>query len=155
MGLYVRGFAMAFLFVPINSSILSQFNGIAMGEVSGILNLFRQIGGSIGVAFVGTMMTKAGKQHYSDLMSHVTLLDFNTWSAYNQTLGSSKLSTSMGMATKAEMAIRSLYGRVQAQAFMLTFRELMFIIMIVMVTAFIPLYLLKFKNKTVKVVDSH
>ncbi|MGE5084945.1 MAG: DHA2 family efflux MFS transporter permease subunit [Bacillota bacterium] len=155
LGLYVRGFAMAFLFVPINSSILSQFNGITMGEVSGILNLFRQIGGSMGIAFIGTMMTKAGKQHYSDLSNHVTLLDFNTWSAYNQTLASSKLSTSMGMATKADLAVRSLYGRVQAQAFMLSFREIMFIIMAVMVLAFIPLYLLKFKNKAVKVVDSH
>jgi DHA2 family multidrug resistance protein len=53
------------------------------------------------------------------------------------------------------MAIRSLYGRVQAQVFMLTFQEIMYIMMMVVVLAFIPLYLLKFKNKSVKVVDAH
>ncbi len=153
--LYIRGFAMAFLFVPINSSILSQFSGITMGQVSGMLNLFRQIGGSIGIAFIGTMMTKTGKQHYADMANNVTLLDHNTWSAYSQAMGGQKLATSVGMASKSELALRSIYGRVQAQVFVLSFREIMFIIMIVMLFAFIPLYLLKFKEKTTKIVDSH
>jgi DHA2 family multidrug resistance protein len=153
--LYIRGFAMAFLFVPINSSILSQFTGITMGEVSGMLNLFRQIGGSIGIAFIGTMMTKTGKQHYVDLSSKVTLLDFNTWSAYMQGSRVTKFSNEIGMGSKVDVALHSIYGRVQAQVFMLSFREIMFIMMFVMVFAFVPLYLLKFKNKTVKVVDSH
>ena len=52
--LLMRGFAMAFLFVPINSSILSQFSGENLGQVSGLLNLSRQIGGSIGIALVAT-----------------------------------------------------------------------------------------------------
>ncbi len=155
MGLYVRGLAMAFLFVPINSSILSQFNGITMGEVSGILNLFRQIGGSMGIAFIGTMMTSASKQHYADMAPHVTLLDHNTWTQYNAAKSGVHMSHSMGMATQAELAIRSLYGRVQSQVFMLTFQEIMFVVMCVVVLAFIPLYLLKFKNKAVKVVDAH
>jgi DHA2 family multidrug resistance protein len=153
--LYIRGFAMAFLFVPINSSILSQFSGITMGQVSGMLNLFRQIGGSIGIAFIGTMMAKLGKQYYSDMSAHVSLLDFNTWTTYNQMLGGQKLTTSMGMASKADLAVRSIYGRIQAQVFMLTFREMMFLIMVIFSFAFVPLYLLKFKEKTTKVVDSH
>lgn len=153
--LYIRGFAMAFLFVPINSSILSQFSGITLGQVSGMLNLFRQIGGSIGIAFIGTMMTKTGKQHYLDLSNHVSLLDYNTWSSYSQAMGGQKLATSTGFASRADMALRSLYGRVQAQVFMLSFREIMFIIMFVFVFAFVPLFFLKFKVKTTKVVDSH
>lgn len=153
--LYIRGFAMAFLFVPINSSILSQFTGITMGQVSGMLNLFRQIGGSIGIAFIGTMMTKTGKQHYADLAPHVSLLDHNTWSTYLQSMGGDKLATSVGMASKADIAIRSIYNRVQAQVFMLSFREIMFILGFVFMFAFVPLFFLKFKVKTTKVVDSH
>lgn len=153
--LYIRGFAMAFLFVPINSSILSQFSGITMGQVSGMLNLFRQIGGSIGIAFIGTMMTKTGKQHYADLAPHVSLLDHNTWNTYMQSMGGGKLATSVGMASKSDIAIRSIYGRVQAQVFMLSFREIMFIVAFVFVFAFVPLFFLKFKVKPTKVVDSH
>ncbi|HEX7675370.1 MAG TPA: DHA2 family efflux MFS transporter permease subunit [Bdellovibrio sp.] len=153
--LYIRGFAMAFLFVPINSSILSQFTGITMGQVSGMLNLFRQIGGSIGIAFISTMLTKSGKQHYSDLMPHVSLLDHNTWNTYMQAMGGNKMTTATGMASHADIALRSIYGRVQAQVFVLSFREIMFIIAAVMCCAFIPLFFLKFQKKVVAVSDSH
>ena len=68
-GLYLRGFAMAFLFVPINSSILSQFKGVALGQVSGLLNLFRQIGGGVGIALVGTLLAMQSQQNYIDISS--------------------------------------------------------------------------------------
>jgi DHA2 family multidrug resistance protein len=155
LALYIRGFAMAFLFVPINSSILSQFSGITMGQVSGLLNLFRQIGGSIGIAFIGTKMATLSKQYYSDLSAHVSLLDFNTWTAYNQMAGGKKLSSSLGMASNSDLALRGLYGRIQSQVFMLSFREMMFLLMVIFSFAFVPLYFLKFKVKPTKVVDSH
>lgn len=153
--LYIRGFAMAFLFVPINSSILSQFSGITMGQVSGLLNLSRQIGGSIGIAFIGTMMSTLNKQFFAEMVNHVSLLDFNTWTTYNQMLGGHRMSQLMGTASSADLAMRSIYGRIQAQVFVLTFREMMFLMMMIFSISFIPVYLLKFKGKTTKVVDSH
>jgi len=82
--LYVRGFALAFMFVPINSSILSQFKGVNMGQVSGLLNLSRQIGGSIGIALVGTLLSMRAHQNYIDLASKVSLLNPNTQQVYFQ-----------------------------------------------------------------------
>src|SRR5262249_9730279 len=38
-----RGAAMAFLFVPVNASVLSQFTGAQLGQAAGLLNLSRQI----------------------------------------------------------------------------------------------------------------
>ncbi|MEZ4845585.1 MAG: MFS transporter [Bdellovibrionota bacterium] len=55
--LYVRGLALAFLFVPINSTILGQMKGPSLGQTAGMLNLFRQLGGSMGIAFGATMLT--------------------------------------------------------------------------------------------------
>ncbi|ASD63792.1 DHA2 family efflux MFS transporter permease subunit [Bdellovibrio bacteriovorus] len=155
--LFIRGFGMAFLFVPINSSILSQFKGVEMGQVSGLLNLSRQIGGSVGIALIGTMLNKNSHQNYLDLTSKVSLLNANTQSAYYgaaNTLGS-KMSEGLGMATGNEAALKSLYGRIQNQVFMLSFRQLMFLMMIIFATAFIPLALIRFKNKTNTVVDAH
>lgn len=153
--LYIRGFAMAFLFVPINSSILSQFSGITMGQVSGMLNLFRQLGGSIGIAFIGTMMGKISRQFYSDLSPHVSLLDANTWGVYQQMLYGKKMTANMGMASNSDLALRGIYGRIQAQVFMLTFREIMFLLGITFAFSFIPVYFLKLRVKGTKVVDSH
>jgi DHA2 family multidrug resistance protein len=151
--LFVRGVALAFLFVPINSSIISQFDGINMGQVSGLLNLFRQIGGSVGVAMVGTLMASRGHQNYLDLASKVSLLNPATQSAYYGTF-SGFVSKSVGFADAHHATLRALKGRVLGQVFMLNFNQLIWIIMIVFATAYIPLYLLKFKKKA-KIVDSH
>ncbi|WP_374028693.1 DHA2 family efflux MFS transporter permease subunit [Bdellovibrio bacteriovorus] len=155
--LYVRGFGMAFIFVPINSSILSQFKGIEMGQVSGLLNLARQIGGSVGIALIGTLLNKNSHQNYLDLTSKVSLLNSNAQSAYYSTANgmAGKMSDGLGMATGSEAALRSLYGRIQNQVFMLSFKQLMFLMMIIFAVSFIPLYFLRYKEKTNVVVDSH
>lgn len=155
--LYVRGFAMAFIFVPINSSILSQFKGLDMGQVSGLLNLSRQIGGAMGIALIATMLNTRSHQNYLDLTSKVSLLNQTTQTQYysgSQALGG-KMTESLGMGTGAEAALKSIYGRIQNQVFMLTFQQLMWTMMIIFVFAFIPLYFIRFKEKTTKVVDAH
>ncbi len=155
--LFIRGFALAFLFVPINSSILSQFKGYDMGQVSGLLNLFRQIGGSIGIALVGTMLTTHRAQNYLDLVGKVSLLDKNTVSTYFSSMNGmgSKMVESLGMATGNEAALRALYGRIQAQVFMLSFNQLIWTIMIIFLLAFVPLYFIKLKDKPTGPIDAH
>jgi len=155
--LFVRGFGMAFLFVPINSAILSQFKGIELGQVSGLLNLARQIGGSIGIALIGTMLTKNSHQNYLDLSSKVSLLNYNAQNTYYSTANGmgAKMSESLGMASGSDAALKSLYARIQNQVFMLSFKQLMFLMMIIFAVSFIPLYLLRLKVKATQVVDAH
>lgn len=155
--LFVRGFAMAFLFVPINSSVLSQFKGAELGQVSGLMNLFRQIGGSVGVALVGTLLTSRSHQNYLDLVSKVSLLNPNTQSYYAQSKGAlgMKLSDGVGMADGADAALKALYYKVQNQVFMMSFIQLVFIIMMIFALAYIPLYLIRFRGRTTEVIDAH
>ena len=51
--------------------------------------------------------------------------------------------------------MKALSGRVNVQVFMANFNQLIWIILIVFALSYIPLYLLKFKKSTTKVVDSH
>ena len=152
--LFVRGVAMAFLFVPINSSVISQFEGINMGQVSGLLNLFRQIGGSVGVALVGTLMATRSHQNYLDIVSHVSLLNPATQSAYYGAFSSFMTKAGVGFSDAHHAALAAIQGRVQGQVFMLNFIQLIWVIMIVFAFAYVPLYLIKFRKKS-KVVDSH
>ncbi|MGZ3748538.1 MAG: DHA2 family efflux MFS transporter permease subunit [Pseudobdellovibrionaceae bacterium] len=155
--LYIRGFGMAFLFVPINSSILGQFKGADLGQVSGLLNLFRQLGGSIGVAMVGTLLSKNIYQNYADLSNQVSLLNPTVQATYYQSLQgmATKMSGAVGFNQRAEAAIKSLWGRVQNQAFMMSFLQLVFILMFVVAMGFIPLYRIKLKSGPTKIVDAH
>lgn len=155
--LYVRGFALAFLFVPINSGILSQFKGHAMGQVSGLLNLSRQIGGSIGIAMVGTLLTMRSHQNYIDLASKVSLLNPTTQQVYYQSTSgmTKKMSSGVGMMKEDKAALTSIKHRLDGQVFMMSFNQLMWIILIVFSFSYIPWYFLKLRVKPTGVVDSH
>jgi MFS transporter, DHA2 family, multidrug resistance protein len=155
--LFARGFGLAFLFVPINSAILSQFKGSTVAQVSGLLNLSRQIGGSIGIALVATLLSRNGHQNYIDLVSHVSLLNPNTQQFYQQSINGmgAKMSESIGMGQAVTATMQALKYRVQNQVFMMSFNQLIWTIMGIFVFSFIPLYLMKFRTKVKVVSDSH
>lgn len=157
--LLVRGVGMAFLFVPINSSILSQFSGKALGEVAGLLNLFRQIGGSVGIALIGTLLQKNSAQNTMDLLNNVTRLSPGAENSF-QMLRSGmlgKLSSNLGMIPNTQSpALYALWNKIQAQAFMMSFLQLITLMMIILGFAFIPLYFIGIKpQKGAKPIDAH
>lgn len=72
LALLIRGFGMAFLFVPIN---YAAFTSLAPGEVqqaSGLLSLSRQLGGSFGIAAIATFVQNDIQQRRSDLVANVS-----------------------------------------------------------------------------------
>jgi DHA2 family multidrug resistance protein len=157
MSLYMRGFALSFLFVPINSSILSQFTGRSLGQVAGLLNLFRQIGGSVGIAFVATLLNYKSHQNYLDLSSKINMFNVNATNYFNQTTQglSGKFSDAVGFTNRSSASLQALYYKVQNQVFMMTFLQLVYVMMIILCFAVIPLYRLKLQKGAVKVVDAH
>ncbi len=157
IALYVRGFSLAFLFVPINSGILSQFTGVNMGQVSGLLNLSRQIGGSIGIAAVGTMLGMMSHQNYADLSSKVSMLNPTTQQVVYQTDASlsKKFSSEVGMIKPHKTALISIKHRLDSQVFMMSFNQLMWIIMFIFSFSFIPLYFLNLKRTPAAIIDAH
>ena len=75
---------MPFLFVPINQMVLGSFRGEELGQVAGMQNFFRQVGGSIGISSLDTLLTRFSAQHYNDIMGHVTMLAPATYQAVRQ-----------------------------------------------------------------------
>ncbi len=56
--LYIRGIAMGLLFTPLSTIALSEISREKMAQASGLFNVIRQVGGSFGVAILGTMLTR-------------------------------------------------------------------------------------------------
>lgn len=155
--LLVRGLGMAFLFVPINTVVLGQFRGADLGQTAGLLNLFRQIGGSIGIAMIATLLTRNSAQNYLDLVSNVTLLDPATQAAVHQTTAAfaTKMPEAVGLAPASQAALRSIAGRVQQQVFIMSFTQMMWYLLIIFGFALIPLALMRVKGKISGPIDAH
>ncbi|HEY9167615.1 MAG TPA: DHA2 family efflux MFS transporter permease subunit [Candidatus Kryptonia bacterium] len=57
LSLYLRGIGMGFIFTPLSALSLSEIPRERMAQASGLFNVLRQIGGSFGVALMGTLLT--------------------------------------------------------------------------------------------------
>jgi DHA2 family multidrug resistance protein len=55
--LLLRGLGLGMLFVPINLAAFSSLEGAQIAQGSGLLNLARQLGGSFGIATIGSFVT--------------------------------------------------------------------------------------------------
>ncbi len=55
--LYLRGIAMGILFAPLTAVAISDIPRHRMAQASGLMNVIRQIGGSFGVAALGSFLT--------------------------------------------------------------------------------------------------
>jgi len=156
--LIIRGAAMPFLFIPINQMVLGEFSGADLGQVSGMQNFFRQMGGSIGIASLDTLITRFSAQNYNDLLYHVNALNPSAYRSYVQTLGAplSKLSSSVGLWNQTTFAAKALYGQVAQQVFIMSFEQLCWVIAVIVAAGLIPLFLIKpTKRHRGPMVDAH
>jgi DHA2 family multidrug resistance protein len=64
---------LAFLFVPIQTVSYAGVEPQKFNQVSGIMNLSRNLGGDIGIAAVTTLITRRSQIHQSNLSAHTTI----------------------------------------------------------------------------------
>ena len=63
---------LAFLFIPINTIAYIGVKQSENNDVSGLTNLARNIGGSVGTAFVATMLTRRSAAHETNMVRNLT-----------------------------------------------------------------------------------
>jgi DHA2 family multidrug resistance protein len=158
MPLIFRGVAMAFLFVPINQMVLGAFRGEELGQVAGMQNFFRQMGGSIGISSLDTLLTRFGAQHYNDLLEKVNAFNLSVVQAAGQAhaMPVSRLSGQVGFWNAQLIVTKSLAARVAQQVFILSFDQICWVIMVIVACGVIPLALIKSPKKiTGPIIDAH
>lgn len=69
--LIMRGIGLGLLFVPITTLSLSTLRGKEIGEGAAFTGMFRQLGGSFGVAIITTFITRLSQTHRVDLIPYV------------------------------------------------------------------------------------
>ena len=56
--LIIRGFGLGFMFVPLSTIAINNIAPEKMAQATGLFNTIRQVGGSFGVAILGTLLTR-------------------------------------------------------------------------------------------------
>jgi len=110
----VQGVGISLLFVPLTTMAMGLLRNEEMGNASGIFNLMRNLGGSIGIAMVTTMATRGAQAHQAYLVSHVTPYDTTYQTALNGV--QTTLAQSVGPAQAQVMAPGVIYNALQQQS---------------------------------------
>ena len=71
VALIVRGFGLGCLFTPINLAALASLKGPEIAQGVSLLNLMRQLGGSFGIAYLGTHIANMEQVHRANLVTHL------------------------------------------------------------------------------------
>jgi DHA2 family multidrug resistance protein len=102
----LNGIAISFIFVPLTTATMSQLAQRQIGNASGLYNLMRNLGGSIGIAFVTTMLARGAQTHQALMVGHLTATD----PAFAQQLAAAK--NVLGHQTDPVTATRQAYDAV-------------------------------------------
>jgi MFS transporter, DHA2 family, multidrug resistance protein len=72
----ITGFALSFVFVPITTQAYGTLKNEQIGNASGIFNLVRNIGGSIGISVAQTELTRRSTYHQNQITNYVATTQY-------------------------------------------------------------------------------
>jgi DHA2 family multidrug resistance protein len=115
----IQGAGMALTFVPVTTMAMGLLRNEEMGNASGLFNLMRNLGGSIGISMVTTMVTRGSQAHQAVLTTHLTPYD----PIYQAALqgAQSTLASSVGDAQAQLMAPHAIYNSLLQQSALLAY----------------------------------
>ena len=115
----ITGFALSFVFVPINIAAYGTLRNQQIGNASGLFNLMRNVGGSIGISIAQTLLTRRTAVHQNEMLNSVPV----TGQQFQNSLGAAQqsLSNPFGPANSLHPAQAQLYGQLGVQASLWSF----------------------------------
>jgi MFS transporter, DHA2 family, multidrug resistance protein len=110
----VTGFGLSFVFVPITTAAYGTLPNEKIGNASGLFNLMRNVGGSIGISVAQTLLTRRAAMHQNEILNSVPITGQQFQNSIRQTTGA--LTNPFGMANAADRAQAMLYQQLGRQA---------------------------------------
>jgi MFS transporter, DHA2 family, multidrug resistance protein len=150
----VIALGLPFLFIPINTLCYADVAQEKYNEVSGLSALMRNLGGSVGISFVTTLLARLTQKHLAMLSAHTIngngpfeALRSGMASAWHQRSGG-------GMPDAMQHAGAQIYGMAQLQARLLSYVDVLWV-MVALTAILIPLPFLMRRPKKVGAVVVH
>jgi DHA2 family multidrug resistance protein len=136
----VRGAGQMLALMPLNQASMAAVSREESGDAAGIYNMARNLGGSIGLAIIGTVIDRRNTFHVASIRESLSA---------NSVLGQERIAASAAnwfartgdMAYSKMRALGQLAAQIQQQALVMTFSEVFYVLGIALLCC-IPLALL-------------
>ena len=122
----ISGFAMGFVFVPLTTMTMATLPQDQIGNASGIYNLMRNTGGSVGISILAFLLARGSQVHQAYLTVHTTQYD----PAFQQLVEQIKstMAGAVDNVTATQQAYQTIYGMVVKQAMVLSYLDCFWIL---------------------------
>jgi MFS transporter, DHA2 family, multidrug resistance protein len=137
--LMLRGVGMGLIFVPLTNASMADLSARDVPQGTALFNLTRQLGGSLGIAVMATLLSRFTSSAHASLVQHMAAGDPVVMQRVT-TLSRAFVARGSDAATAAEQATRVLERQVMAQASVISFSKIYLISAGVMVLG-LPLLL--------------
>jgi MFS transporter, DHA2 family, multidrug resistance protein len=138
--LILRGMGLGLIFVPLTNATMADLEVKDLAQGTGMFNLMRQLGGSLGIAVMATLLARFMASEKAVLVEHVGANDPETLSRLSL-IARGLISRGMNPLTAQQQALAILDRQVTVQSSMLAFSRIYLYSGLVLVFA-LPLLLL-------------
>ena len=138
----IQAGAIGFLFVPVNTAMYAYIPAGKNNSASALVNLARNVGGSVGISLVTTFLDRRQQFHQNRLIEHVTTYSHSYARTLHQLTGYFGGQTGGGPGG-GRQAIGMIYARLQQQAGMLAYVDCFFVLAIAFACMIPFVFLLK------------
>ena len=118
-----RGIGLGLIFVPLTGATMAELKPGELAQGTGMFNLSRQLGGSLGIAISATLLSRFTEQSRALLAEHIVTGDPTTMERVNG-LTSALVANGMSLLSAKQQALMILDRQLQGQASMLAFSKL-------------------------------
>ncbi|HKG95193.1 MAG TPA: DHA2 family efflux MFS transporter permease subunit [Gemmatimonadaceae bacterium] len=138
--LILRGVGLGLIFVPLTNASMAELSTAQLAHGTGMFNLTRQLGGSLGIAIMATLLGRYMKVEKSVLTEHVTTMGPDALARLDM-LTRGMLARGADVSTAKMQALAVLDRQMQAQASVLAFSKI-YLLSGLILLASLPLLLL-------------
>jgi MFS transporter, DHA2 family, multidrug resistance protein len=149
----LQGFGMGFLFVPLTAVAFAGLRPEQIGQATGLFNLLRNEGGSVGIAVSSTVLARHTQLHHARLAEHLTpgnAVLTERVAAMTHGLGAA---TGADPTTAQQLAWRAVAQQVQVQARVIAYDDVFWMLTCAFV-GFLP-FILFLGGKTKREIVGH
>ncbi len=112
----VQGFGLGFLFVPIGAAAFSHLPTQKLGQATGLFNLLRNEGGSVGIAVSATVLARHAQVHHAQLGEFVSSFSLATQTRLAEATRGLAVASGLDPASARSLSVGLVAGALQRQA---------------------------------------
>jgi len=137
-----RGTGLGLIFVPLTNATMADLETERLAQGTGMFNLTRQLGGSLGIAVMATLLGRFAAQHRAALVAHLASGDAGSV-ARLAALTQGMVAKGASLIVAKQQALALLDAQVMAQANVLAFSRIYLLSGLLLCTALPLLFLFK------------